>query len=185
MGVDVYNKTLGIWGMGRIGRAVARRAHNGFDMDVIYNSQNRKLDIEAELDAEFVPFDELLERSEFLSVHTPLTDETAGTFTTETLAQMRDDAVLINAARGPIVDEDDLADALEAGELLGAAIDTFEDEPRVNPRLAEIHEFVTLAPHIGSASRETRLQMAQMAADNMIAGLGDSVPPNIVNEEVL
>ncbi len=185
MGVDVYEKTLGIWGMGRIGRAVARRAHHGFDMDIIYTSRNRKPEAEEELDAEFVSFDDLLEQSEFLSIHTPLTDETEGTFTADTFERMRDDAILINAARGPIVDEDDLAVALEAGEVRGAAIDTFEEEPDVNPHLAAIEEFVTLAPHIGSASRETRLKMARMAADNMISGLAGAEPPNIVNEDVL
>ncbi len=185
MGVDVYGKTLGIWGMGRIGQAVARRGYHGFDMDIIYNSREPKPDAEAELDAEYVEFDTLLERSEFLSIHTPLTPETEATFDAETFERMNDEAILVNAARGPIVDEDDLAAALKAGELRGAAIDTFEDEPAVNQQLAEIEEFVVLAPHIGSASRETRLEMAEMAAANMVAGLEGSVPPNLINEDAL
>lgn len=184
MGVDVHGKTLGIWGMGRIGREVARRGHHGFDMDIIYNSRSAKPDAESEMDAEFVTFDRLLEGSDFLSIHTPLTPETRGAFDASAFERMNEDAILINAARGPIVDEDALADAIQAGDILGAAIDTFEQEPAVNQRLASMNEFVVLAPHIGSASRETRMRMARMAMDNLLAALNGDVPPNIVNEEV-
>lgn len=185
MGVDVHGKTLGILGAGRIGSAVAERGYHGFDMDIIYNDRESRPDLEKDLDAEPVEFEELLDRSEFLSIHTPLTPETEGLFDAEVFEQMNEDAILINVARGPIVNEDDLAEALKNDELLGAAIDTFEEEPDVNPELAEIDEFVALAPHIGSASRETRLKMARMAAENMIAGLENETPPNIVNEDVL
>lgn len=185
MGVDVYEKTLGVVGMGRIGRAVSRRAHNGFDMDIIYSDVEPMEDIEEELDAEYVGFEEILERSDFITIHTPLIPETEGMFGAEEFKKMKDSAILVNAARGPIVDEDALAEAIKAGEVRGAAIDTFEDEPSVNPKLAEIEEFVVLTPHIASASQETRLKMARMAADNVNSGLKGEKPPNIVNEEVL
>lgn len=185
MGVDVYEKTLGVVGMGRIGQAVSRRAHNGFDMDIIYSDVEPMEDIEEELDAEYVDFEEILERSDFITIHTPLIPETEGMFGAEEFKKMKDSAILVNAARGPIVDEDALAEAIKAGEVRGAAIDTFEDEPSVNPKLAEIEEFVVLTPHIASASQETRLKMARMAADNVNSGLKGEKPPNIVNEEVL
>lgn len=185
MGVDVHGKTLGIFGMGRIGEAVAKRSHNGFDMEIIYNDVERRIELEDELDADLVEFDELLERSDFISIHTPLTPETKGAFGKGEFKKMKEDAILVNAARGPIVDEDALAGAIENNEIRGAAIDTFEDEPKVNPRLAKLREFVVLAPHIGSASEETRLEMARMAANNVKAGLKGRKPPNLVNEKVL
>ncbi len=185
MGVDVYGKTLGILGMGRIGQAVAKRGFKGFDMEIIYNSNSVKEEPERKLDAEFVEFDELLQRSDFLSIHTPLTSETRGMFGFEEFEKMKDNALLINAARGPVVDEDDLAEALISGEIRGAAIDTFEDEPHVNKKLADLKEFVVLTPHIGSASEETRLKMSRMAVKNMVKGLSGEKPPNIVNPMVL
>lgn len=185
MGLDVYGKTLGIFGMGRIGAAVARRGHKGFDMKIIYNDVQRRESLEDELSAEYVEFDELVSRSDFISVHTPLTEETKGKFGEKEFEKMKSDAILVNAARGKIVDEDALAEAIENGEVRGAAIDTFENEPHVNSKLAEIEEFVVLTPHIGSASEETRLKMSKMAAENMNAGLRGEEPPNLVNEEVL
>lgn len=186
MGVDVYGKTLGILGMGRIGGAVAERGAKGFGMHIIYNNKktNRK-ELEDEIGAKKVNFEDFLRNSDFLSIHSPLTEETEGMFKMEEFRKMKKGSILINTARGPIVDEDDLAQAIEEGELRGAAIDTFENEPDVNPRLAELKEFVVLTPHIGSASLETRLEIAKLAAENMIAGLEGKKPPNLVNEEVL
>ncbi len=184
-GVDVYGKTLGIVGMGRIGTAVARRAGDGFDMDILYYSRTRKEDVEAELGAEFVGLDELLEKSHYVSLHTPLTEETEGMISSREFSRMKDDAVLVNVARGPVVDEGALVEALRSGEIRGAGLDVFEAEPEVHPGLKEMTESVVLTPHIGSASRETRLKIAKMGVKNVLAGLAGDEPPNLVNPEVL
>lgn len=184
IGLDVYGKTLGIWGMGRIGKAVAKRGRMGFDMKIIYTDRERSTEIEHRFDAEFVPFEKLLRESDFLTIHVPLTKDTRGTFDYEAFCKMKNEAILVNVARGPIVKETDLAKAIRDKEIKGAAIDTFENEPRVNPELAKIEEFVALAPHIGSASMETRLKMGKMAVQNMIAGLANEEPPNLINKEV-
>jgi glyoxylate reductase len=184
LGVDVYGKTLGIVGMGRIGRAVARRG-KGFDMRILYYDARRDEEAERELGAKFTSFDELLRESDFVSIHVPLAEETKGMFGAKEFEKMKRNAILINAARGGIVDEDALAEALKQGKILGAAIDTHQMEPKVHPELAKIERHVVLAPHLGSASGETRLKMALMAAENMIAGLKGERPPNLVNPEVL
>lgn len=185
IGVDVYGKTLGVVGMGRIGFAVTKRAYQGFDMDILYYDVARNEEAEEKFNAQFVKFDELLERSDFVTIHTPLIEETWHLISTEQFKKMKEDAILVNAARGPIVDEGALAEALKNGDIRGAALDVFEEEPKLHPELAEIEEHVVLAPHLGSASLETRGKMARMAAANMIAGLKGEKPPNLVNEEVL
>lgn len=184
-GVDVHGKTLGIVGMGRIGTAVARRGRLGFDMDVIYYSRTRKEDVEKELDARYVELDELLRESDFVSLHTPLTEETEGLISEREFSTMKEDAILVNVARGPVVDEEALVKAIESGEIRGAGLDVFEKEPEVHPGLKELTESVVLAPHIGSASRETRLKIAEIGVENAIAGLKGEEPPNLVNPEVL
>ncbi|MCF7890001.1 D-glycerate dehydrogenase [Candidatus Bipolaricaulota bacterium] len=184
-GVDVHGKTLGIVGMGRIGTAVARRGRLGFDMDVLYYSRTRKEDVEEELGARYVELDELLEESDFVSLHTPLTEETEGMISESEFSTMKEDAILVNVARGPVVDEEALIKALESGEIRGAGLDVFEKEPEVHPGLKELTESVVLAPHIGSASRETRLKIAEIGVENAIAGLRGERPPNLVNPEVL
>jgi len=183
-GVDVHGKTLGIVGMGRIGSAVARRGHHGFDMKIIYHSRSRKPKIEEELGAQYVDLEELLRGSDFVSLHVPLTDETEGMISREEFRLMKKSAILVNVARGPIVDEDELVWALTEGEICGAALDVFEEEPEVHPDLKNLTENVVLAPHIGSASKETRMRMAEMAVDNTIAGLKGEKPPNLINPEV-
>lgn len=185
LGVAVSGKTLGIVGMGRIGTAVAKRANFGFDMDVIYSDVQRNEEAEKEIDARFVEFQELLGRSDFISIHAPLTERTAKMFSAKQFEDMKDDAILVNAARGPIVDESELTKALKEGEILGAALDVFEEEPEVNEELVKLKEHVVLAHHLGSASKETRLKMAKMAAENMIVGLKGDVPPNLVNGKVM
>ena len=184
-GIDVFGKTLGIVGMGRIGTAVARRARNGFDMDVVYYSRSRKRGVEEELGAEYVELNELLARSDFVSLHTPLTPETEGMISTPEFELMKDDSILINVARGPVVDEDALVRAIKEGEIRGAGLDVFEKEPEVHPELKNLTESVVLAPHIGSASRETRHKMADIGVKNMIAGLRGEKPANIINPEVI
>ena len=184
MGVDIYKKTLGIIGMGAIGQAVAKRARKGFDMRVIYRSLSRKETAEKEYEAEFVEFDELLAMSDFISIHVPLTEKTKHMFTTQEFKKMKNTAILINTARGPVVDEAALVEAIKDGQIRGAALDVFEEEPSVHPELIKMEENVVLAPHIGSASIETRLRMAKMAARNMAKGLKGTRPPNLVNEKV-
>jgi glyoxylate reductase len=184
MGMDIYEKTLGIVGMGAIGQAVTKRARKGFDMRIIYSGSSRKERAEKEYDAEFVEFDELLAISDFISIHVPLTEKTKHMFSTEEFKKMKHTAILINTARGPVVDETALVEAIKDGQIRGAALDVFEEEPSVHPELLKMEENVVLAPHIGSASIETRLRMAKMAADNMAQGLKGNRPPNLVNEKV-
>ena len=184
LGVDIYGRTLGIVGMGRIGRAVARRG-KGFGMRVLYYDVRRDEEAEGELGAKFTSFDELLRESDFVSIHVPLTKETKGMLGAKEFEKMKTSAILVNAARGGIVDEDALVEALKRGKILGAAIDTHQMEPRVHPELAKMEKHVVLAPHIASASRDTRLKMALMAAENIIVGLKGERPPNLVNPEVI
>ncbi len=180
IGLDVHGRTLGIVGMGRIGTAVARRGRLGFGMKVLYHNRNRSPEAEAELGAIWVPFEALLEESDFLCVHTPLTPQTHHLFDREAFRRMRCTAVLVNAARGPVVDEEALVWALRKGEIAGAGIDVYEREPRVHPGLLELRERVVLAPHIGSATGTTRRALAELAVDNVLAVLAGRPPVNPV-----
>jgi len=176
LGSDVFGKTLGIVGMGRIGTAVARRGHLGFDMNVLYRSRHRNTEAEAELGARQVSFKKLLERSDFVCVHTPLTEETRHLFNKDAFRLMRNTAILVNVARGPVVDEEALVWALQSGEISGAGIDVYEREPKIHPGLLRLKERVVLAPHIGSASVETRRKMAKIAVDNVLSVLSGRGP---------
>jgi len=180
-GIDVFGKTLGIVGMGRIGLAVARRGRFGFGMQVLYHNRTRRRAAEEELGAEFVPLDRLLAESDFVCVHVPLTDETRHLIGSGELARMKPTAILINVARGPVVDEEALVRALDAGEIAGAGLDVYEREPEVHPRLLDLRECVVLAPHLGSATRETRRSMARLAVDNVLAVLSGQPPLTPVN----
>lgn len=183
VGQDVHGKTLGIVGFGRIGRAVAKRA-TGFDMQVLYYDRTpADPDTEKALNARAVSLDELLRESDYVSLHTDYNPETHHLIGAPELASMKQTAYLINTARGPIVDEAALADALKSRRIAGAALDVFEKEPQVNPEMLKLDNAV-LVPHIASASLETRTAMALMAADNIIAALAGRVPPNCVNPEV-
>jgi len=184
LGSDVHHSTLGIVGFGRIGRAVARRAR-GFEMKVLYTDVRRAPEkVEEELEAKFVFLDELLSSSDFVSLHAPLLPTTYHLIGEKELRRMKRTAFLINAARGPLVDEKALVRALKEGWIAGAALDVYENEPELTPGLAELDN-VVLVPHIGSASTATREKMATMAATNLLAGLKGEVPPNLVNREVL
>jgi len=184
LGSDVYGKTLGVIGLGRIGRAVARRSL-GFGMRVLYHSRNRvEPEVEGELGAEYVDLETLLRESDFVSIHTPLTPETGHLIGGRELDMMKSTSYLINTSRGPVVEERALADALASGSIAGAGLDVYEEEPQVYPGLLELDN-VVLSPHIGSASVETRSRMSVMAADNIIAAMRGEKPPNIVNPEVL
>ena len=184
LGTDVHGKTLGIFGMGRIGQATARRA-GGFNMRVLYTARNRlSPEVESSLGAEFVDKDRLLAESDIISIHCPLTEATRHAFGAAEFAKMREGAVLINTARGPVVDEAALAVALREGPLRAAGIDVYEREPEIHPGLMACENAV-LAPHLGSATEATRARMATVAADNIIALLNGERPPNPVNPEVL
>jgi glyoxylate reductase len=182
-GTDVWGKTLGIIGLGRIGRAVARRA-SGFRMRIIYNSTTRAApEIEKELHAEYMSRDAVFEQADFLSLHVPLNAATLGLVGPAELAKMKGTAFLINTTRGPVVQEAALIDALERGLIAGAALDVFEREPLIPDGLRR--DTVVLAPHLGSASVETRTRMALIAAENAIAFFAGKRPPTILNPEAL
>jgi glyoxylate reductase len=184
LGRDVTGKTLGIVGFGRIGQAVAQRA-KGFRMRVLY-SDPRKIDTvhEQELNAEYVDLGRLLREADFVCVHVSLSQETRHLIGKAELALMKPMAYLINAARGPVVDEKALVEALRSGTIAGAGLDVYENEPALEPGLVEL-ENVVLLPHVGSATLETRIKMASLAAENLCAGLEGRVPPNLLNPEVL
>ncbi len=183
LGTDVFGKTLGLYGFGRIGRAVAARAR-GFRMRTLYyDTQRAPAEVEAELAARSVERETLLRESDFLSLHVPLLPETHHAIGAAELTLMKPTAILINAARGPVVDEAALVAALENGTIAGAALDVYENEPKVHPKLLKMKN-VVLAPHLGSASVETRTRMAVMAAENVLAVLAGKRPPNLVNPEI-
>ncbi len=184
LGDDVHGKTLGIFGLGRIGTAVARRA-KGFNMRIIYHSRTRKdAALEEELGATLVDKPTLLAESDILTLHCPLSDETRHAFSSDEFSAMKSSAILINTTRGPVVDETALALALQAGDITAAGLDVFEDEPEIHPELLKC-ENALLIPHLGSATKETRAKMAEIAAANIIARLNGETPPNCVNPEVL
>jgi glyoxylate reductase len=175
LGADPGGRTLGIYGMGRIGQAVARRAAP-FGMRVIYHSRSRlSAEDEAALGAEWVDFDGLIARSDILSLHAPLTPETRHVISADVLRRMRPGSYLINTARGALVDEPALVDALRDGPLAGAGLDVYEREPALAPGLIDLPN-VVLLPHIGSATRETRTRMAMLAARNAHAVLSGQPP---------
>ena len=184
LGGDIHGKTLGVVGFGRIGRAMARRAL-GFGMRVLYqDAVPADAAAERELNATRVDFATLLRESDFVTLHTPLISETRHLINAESLRAMKKTAYLVNAARGPVVDEAALVQALGEGWIAGAGLDVFEEEPKVHPGLIGLPN-VVLAPHIASASLETRLKMATLAVENCLAVLEGTAPPTPVNPEVL
>jgi glyoxylate reductase len=170
LGAEVHGSTLGIIGMGRVGRGVARRAR-GFDMRVLYHNRRRDLEAEREIGVEYASLDDLLSQAHFVSLNVPLTPETRGLIGERELRLMRRDAILVNVARGGVVDHEALHRALTAGTIAGAAIDVTEPEPlpRNHPLLAL--ENLVITPHLGSAAGRTRRRMAEMAVENLKAGL--------------
>ena len=183
LGRDVYGKTLGICGLGRIGRGVARRSA-GFNMRILYTGVRRAPEaVEHALGATFVDKTTLLRESDVVSLHLPLFAETRHYIGAGELALMKPTAILVNAARGPVVDEKALVKALKSGRIAGAGLDVYEKEPKLAPGLAKLPNTV-LAPHMASGSVETRLKMSNMAVANAVAGLTGQRPPNLLNPEV-
>jgi glyoxylate reductase len=181
-GTDVWGKTLGIVGFGRIGRAVARRA-SGFQMKVIYtDAVHAPEDVEKSLNAEFREMNALLAESDFVSLHVPLLPETRGLFDAPKFYRMKPTAFLINTSRGPVVEEAALVAALENKKIAGAALDVYENEPFILPGLKRPN--VVLAPHLASASLETRTKMAVMAANGVVALFKGQRPPNMLNPDI-
>ncbi len=179
LGKDLAGKTLGIYGMGRIGTAVARRAL-GFNMKIIYHNRRTNPEGERETGARYVSFQELLKESDFLVIVAPLTPETQGRFGMEEFRRMKKDAILINIGRGPIVKEKELVEALKEGLIWGAGLDVYEREPQVEKGLLELDR-VVLTPHIGSATVETRSTMALVAAENLVRVLIGEKPHHSPN----
>lgn len=182
LGADISGATLGLVGMGRIGQAVARRAM-GFDMRVLYTAR-RDVPEAAELGATRVELNTLLSESDFVSIHVALAPETRHLIDAAALGRMKPTAILVNTARGPVVDEAALVDALRAGSIAAAGLDVYEREPALAEGLAECANCVLL-PHLGSATVGARAGMARLAAENMVAALSGRRPANILNPEVL
>ncbi|RNF38957.1 2-hydroxyacid dehydrogenase [Planococcus salinus] len=181
-GTDVHHTTLGIVGMGRIGEKIARRAVFGFNMKVMYNATTPKPQLEETYGMVYSDLDSLLEQSDFVVLIVPLTASTRKLIGAEQFKRMKSNAILINAARGAVVDEQALIEALQTGEIRGAALDVFEKEPTSpdNPLLKM--DQVVVVPHIGSATAKTREAMVMKAAENLVAGVTGGVPENVVKE---
>lgn len=184
LGTDIYGKTIGIIGFGRIGQAVARRAR-GFGMKILYYKRNPlSSEEETKLAAKYCEFEDLVKEADYITINAPLNDSTYHLFNKDVFKMMKDSAILVNAGRGPIVDESALVDALKSGEIAGAGLDVYEEEPEVHPGLIDLDN-VVLTPHTGTGSVETRDKMAVMAVENLLAGLKGERPEHIVNPEVL
>ena len=184
LGIELTGKTLGIFGLGRIGFEMAKSCRLAFDMPVIYHNRSRNESAEKELSARRVSFDELLQQSDVLSVHANLSDETRGVFNRETFSKMKNSAIFINTARGQLHQEDDLRYALETGMIWGAGLDVTNPEPTAKDNPLLDMPTVAVLPHIGSATIETRMKMMQLTVANIIAGLNGEKIPHCVNPEV-
>ncbi|MDQ7052211.1 MAG: D-glycerate dehydrogenase [candidate division KSB1 bacterium] len=182
LGGDFVGRTLGIVGAGRIGSAMAKRA-TGWNMRILYTDVQPNPNIEKEVGAQFVDMDTLLQESDYISIHVPLTPETHHLIDEAALRKMKPTAYLVNTSRGPVIDEAALARALKEKVIAGAGLDVFEEEPKIHPGLLEL-ENVVITPHIASATHETRNKMATMAATNLIEALRSNRPPNLVNVDV-
>lgn len=183
LGYDVYGKTLGLVGLGRIGQAVARRAQ-GFGMRVLYYTTHRRpVEEEKRLGVEFASLDDLLAKSDFVSLHVPLTDSTRHMIGRREMDLMKKTAIIVNTARGPVVDEKALVEALCQGRIAAAGFDVYENEPALAPGLTELPN-VTLLPHTGSGTLETRTRMAVMAAQSVVDAIAGKRPEHVVNTEV-
>lgn len=184
LGVELKGKTLGIFGLGRIGTVMAKRCVGAFDMNVIYHNRNPIPSDKNPFNASFVSFDDLLAKSDVLSVHCNLSDETRGLFNKDVFNRMKPSAIFVNTARGGVHNEPDLIEALRTGKIWGAGLDVTNPEPMKpdNPLLQM--ENVAVLPHIGSATIEARTGMARLAAENIIGFFENGIVPNLVNKEL-
>jgi glyoxylate reductase len=182
MGPSVKGKTLGIIGLGRIGSMVASRA-KGYNMTVLYNKHEPDPKAESEMGLQFAALDDLLAKSDFVSIHVPLTDEARGMINKEALGKMKQGSYLVNTARGPIVDESDLIEVLKSGKLAGAGLDVFESEPQISPELIAMPN-VIMTPHIASATFEARNKMGEQAVAAILDTLSGVKPQTLVDEKV-
>lgn len=182
-GCDVHGKTLGILGLGNIGAAIARRGRFGFNMEVLYHGNSRKPALEQELGARYCGFDELLGEADFVVLVVPLSAQTRQLIGRRELALMKPGAILVNVARGPVVDEAALVEALQGGQIRAAGLDVYEKEPLRESPLFALPNVVTL-PHVGSATHETRQAMAELALDNLERALLGGTPRHRVNPQV-
>ena len=183
LGGDLYGKTLGIVGAGRIGTAVAIRSI-GWNMKILYFNRNKNVELEKNYHAKKVDFNVLIEESDFISIHLPLSSETHHLFNSKTLRRMKASAYLVNTARGPVIDEKALIKALKEKWITGAGLDVYEFEPEVSKELTQLDN-VILLPHLGSATKFTREEMARLAAINLLAVLEGKEPVSVVNQKVL
>lgn len=183
-GCDVHHKTLGIVGMGRIGMALAQRAHHGFGMPILYNARRQHPQAEERFNARYCDLDTLLQEADFVCLILPLSEETHHLFGQAQFAKMKSSAIFINAGRGPVVDEQALIDALQTGEIHAAGLDVFEHEPLAKDSPLLTLPNVVALPHIGSATHETRYNMAACAVDNLIDALNGKIEKNCVNPQV-
>lgn len=184
-GMDINRKTLGIIGMGSIGKAIAERAHHGFKMKILYHNRSRDQDAETELDANYENLENLLSLSDFVCLMAPLTPNTIGMIGKQELELMKTSAIFINGARGQLVKEAELIAALKTGEILAAGLDVYSQEPvSKDSQLLKMKNVVT-TPHAASGTYETRYAMAKLAVENLIKGLNGEIPPNLINPEVL
>ncbi len=183
IGQDVDGKTLGVAGLGRIGKKFAKKGI-AFDMDIIYTNEHRDLAFEKEFNARFVDKETLLKESDYLSLHLPLLADTKHYIGEKELGKMKPTAILINAARGPLIDEKALVQALKNKVIFAAGLDVFEDEPKLAPGLVELENAV-IVPHIASATIQTRLAMGKIAINNVISVLNGEAPQTCINPEVL
>lgn len=184
-GVDVHHKTLGIIGLGGIGSSLAKRAHFGFDMKILYHNRSRNEEAERLYNATYCSMDKLLHNSDFVCVMVPLTKHTEKLIGKRELSMMKKSGILINASRGKVIDEEALIESLQQKEIFGAGLDVFTQEPVANDNpLLSMKNVVTL-PHIGSATKETRLKMQLLAAENVVEGLMGGTPKNLINSEIV
>jgi glyoxylate reductase len=179
LGNDLLGKTLGLVGLGRIGAAVAKRMHDGFEMKIIYFDVKRNEDLEKQYHLEYKNLESLLKESDFISIHVPLTSETKHLIGEPQFKMMKKTAYLINTSRGPVIDENALVKALKNNEIKGAGLDVYENEPKMAAGLAELPNTV-LTPHTASATEETRAKMSELAAENIITALEGKTPPSLI-----
>lgn len=182
LGTNLIGKTLGIIGLGGIGTMVARRA-GGYKMNVIYNKHTRDTEAEEKMGVKYCELDELLKTSDVVTLHVPLTDETRHMINKDTLAKMKKGAFLVNTARGPVVQEHDLVEALRSGQLGGVALDVFDNEPNISPELYDMPNVIT-TPHIASATNEARQKMGEQSVAAIIDTLAGTKPQNLVDETI-